>query len=93
MPARLTDDRRTYHEIAVHLRVPHPRVEVHRNLQALPGYTPWQNYTGVIEKAKEACQTSDNAISDHFIDVNKMILLGSERIHIPIHLTNIIIYI
>ena len=48
-----------------------------RDLQNLLGYTEWRNFTKVIEKAKESCQTSNNAISDHFVDVNKMVSLGS----------------
>lgn len=48
-----------------------------RDLQNLLGYTEWRNFTKVIEKAKESCQTSNNAISDHFVDVNKMVPLGS----------------
>lgn len=31
----------------------------------------------VISKAKTACDVSDHAISDHFVDVNKMVDLGS----------------
>lgn len=48
-----------------------------RDLQNLLGYTEWRNFTQVIKKAKESCQTSNNAISDHFVDVNKMVPLGS----------------
>jgi DNA-damage-inducible protein D len=48
-----------------------------RDLQNLLGYSEWRNFTKVIEKAKESCQTSNNAISDHFVDVNKMVPLGS----------------
>jgi DNA-damage-inducible protein D len=48
-----------------------------RDLQNLLGYTEWRNFTKVIEKAKESCQTSNNVISDHFVDVNKMVPLGS----------------
>jgi DNA-damage-inducible protein D len=48
-----------------------------RDLQNLLGYTEWRNFTKVIEKAKDSCQTSNNAISDHFVDINKMVPLGS----------------
>jgi DNA-damage-inducible protein D len=48
-----------------------------RDLQNLLGYTEWRNFNKVIEKAKESCQTSNNAISDHFVGVNKMVPLGS----------------
>ena len=48
-----------------------------RDLQNLLGYTEWRNFNKVIEKAKESCQTSNNVISDHFVDANKMVPLGS----------------
>jgi DNA-damage-inducible protein D len=48
-----------------------------RDLQGLLGYTEWRNFSKVIEKARESCQTANNAISDHFVDVNKMVPLGS----------------
>lgn len=48
-----------------------------RDLQHLLGYTEWRNFTLVIGKAKTACEVSDQAISDHFVNVNKMVELGS----------------
>jgi DNA-damage-inducible protein D len=48
-----------------------------RDLQHLLGYSEWRNFTAVITKAKTACEVSDHAISDHFVDVNKMVDLGS----------------
>ena len=30
-----------------------------------------------MEKAKESCKTSGEAVSDHFVDVNKMMPIGS----------------
>ena len=47
-----------------------------RELQQLLGYSLWQNFCKVIAKAKESCQTVGQEISDHFIDVNKMIIAG-----------------
>ena len=48
-----------------------------RDLQHLLGYTKWDNFLNVINKAKTACEISDNLIIDHFADVGKMVELGS----------------
>ncbi len=44
-----------------------------RNIQNLLGYTEWRNFTRVINKAKTACEGSENPVSYHFVDVNKTI--------------------
>ena len=48
-----------------------------RDLQHLLGYAEWRNFTTVISKAKTACELSNLKVSDHFVDVNKMVDLGS----------------
>ena len=48
-----------------------------RDLQYLLGYTEWRNFTAVITKAKTASEVSGQTISDHFVDINKMVELGS----------------
>ncbi|WP_312389759.1 DNA damage-inducible protein D [Chryseobacterium sp.] len=48
-----------------------------RDLQQLLGYSEWRNFNNVIIKAKTSCEVSDNNISDHFVDINKMVTLGS----------------
>ena len=48
-----------------------------RDMQRLLGYSLWQNFTNVINKAKAACENVGQPISDHFIDVNKKVDLGS----------------
>ena len=48
-----------------------------RELQNILGYKLWQNFEKIITKAKISCEGSGNTISDHFIDVNKMVTLGS----------------
>jgi hypothetical protein len=48
-----------------------------RELQALLGYAKWENFSKVIDKAKEACRNAGTDVSDHFPDVRKMVLIGS----------------
>jgi DNA-damage-inducible protein D len=47
-----------------------------RELQELLGYAEWRNFLNSVNKAKESCKTSGIGVSDHFVDVNKMIALG-----------------
>jgi DNA-damage-inducible protein D len=44
-----------------------------RELQELLGYADWRNFLNAIAKAKESCKTTNEAVSDHFVDVNKTI--------------------
>ena len=48
-----------------------------RDLQHLLGYSEWRNFLNVISKAKAACEGSGHAIENHFVDINKMVELGS----------------
>jgi len=48
-----------------------------RELQEILGYAEWRNFLKVIDKAKTACENADVKVSDHFVDVNKMVELGS----------------
>ena len=48
-----------------------------RDLQHLLGYTKWDNFVKVINKAKTSCEASGNNISDHFANVGKMVKIGS----------------
>ena len=52
-----------------------------RELQEIFNYSDWRNFLKVIEKAKDSCTNSGNKVSDHFVDVNKMIDLakGAQR--------------
>ena len=49
-----------------------------RDLQELLGYEEWRNFLKVIKKAKITCEASNHLISHHFVDVNKMVDLGSD---------------
>lgn len=48
-----------------------------RDLQKVLEYREWRNFSAVIEKAKMACSVSENEVEDHFVDVNKMVDIGS----------------
>lgn len=41
-------------------------------------YSDWRNFTNVINKAKTACDVSGELITNHFVDVNKMVTIGSD---------------
>jgi len=48
-----------------------------RELYPLLGYSKWENFLPVIEKAKQACKKSVGEIDEHFLDVQKMIETGN----------------
>lgn len=48
-----------------------------RELMPLLGYDKWENFEKVVERAKSACEISKQEIKDHFLDVRKMVQLGS----------------
>ena len=48
-----------------------------RELQEVLGYAEWRNFLKVVEKAKTACENTGIPVPDHFVDVNKMVHLGS----------------
>ncbi len=48
-----------------------------RDLQKLLGYSKWENFVKVIEKAKTACKTAGYEVADHFPDIRKMVSVGS----------------
>ena len=48
-----------------------------RELQIVLEYAEWRNFTNLIDKAKNACINSSISIGDHFVDVNKMVNVGS----------------
>lgn len=52
-----------------------------REIQEIFNYSEWRNFQKVIEKAVQSCDNAGESVSDHFVDVNKMIKLpkGAER--------------
>ncbi len=52
-----------------------------RELQELLGYSKWENFSNVIDKAKEACRNVGQSVVDHFPDVRKTIAMpkGAEK--------------
>jgi DNA-damage-inducible protein D len=52
-----------------------------RELQSLLGYTKWENFSKVIDKAKMSCENVGQEITDHFPDVRKTIAMpkGAEK--------------
>ena len=49
-----------------------------RDVQQLLGYAEWRNFNQTaISKAKTACEVTGHRTADHFVDVNKMVEIGS----------------
>jgi len=48
-----------------------------RELQNIFLYSEWRNFLKVIDKAKITCEAAGEAVSNHFVDLNKMVELGS----------------
>jgi DNA-damage-inducible protein D len=53
-----------------------------RELQSLLGYSKWENFSKVIDKAKESCENAGGNIADHFPDVRKVIEAGKGAQHV-----------
>ena len=47
-----------------------------RELQKVLQYKEWRNFKKSIEKARISCKTSNYKVSDHFVEFNKMIVIG-----------------
>lgn len=47
-----------------------------RDLQTLLGYTKWENFEKVIQKAKDSCKNAGEEVAYHFPDVRKLIKKG-----------------
>lgn len=66
-----------------------------RSLQHLLGYGRWENFQNVLVKAKTACEGARHKVSDHFVDVHKMVSMpnGGEKITPDLMLTRFACYL
>lgn len=48
-----------------------------RELQNVLGYARWENFVVAINRAMESCKTQNISIDNHFREVTKMVVLGS----------------
>jgi len=48
-----------------------------RDLQELLGYSDWRNFLNAIDKSKITCTLVGEVILDHFVDITKMVKIGS----------------
>jgi len=48
-----------------------------RDLSKVLEYTDYRNFLGVIEKAKIACENSEEIVHNHFVEANEMVEIGS----------------
>lgn len=66
-----------------------------RELQDLLGYSKWENFEKVIQKAKDSCKNAGELIENHFPDLRKMVEIGSktERLVDDIALTRYACYL
>lgn len=49
-----------------------------REFMAVLGYSKWGNFNKVIDKAKIACNISNNNVSEHFADAEKVLEVGNK---------------
>jgi DNA-damage-inducible protein D len=48
-----------------------------RDLAPLLDYKDWRNFLNVLSRAVQACETSNQEVSDHFVEATKKVTLGS----------------
>lgn len=66
-----------------------------RDLAVLLGYTKWENFVAVLNRAKDACTQAGHSRTDHFPDVRKMVPVGSgaERSIVDVSLSRYAAYL
>ncbi len=48
-----------------------------RDLQVILGYSKWQNFQSALERAKEACENSEEDCGNHFLPVSRSVDIGN----------------
>jgi DNA-damage-inducible protein D len=48
-----------------------------RDLQSVLGYSKWERFSNVIEKAKESCENANISVLEHFPNVGKVLQVGN----------------
>lgn len=77
---KINDYKRGFDAIAKHIEDDNGdtmEVWYARELQNVLGYARWENFVVAINRAMESCKTQNISIDDHFREVTKMVLLGS----------------
>lgn len=77
MQARTIQSLTTNFESCVHQTDEGIEFWLARELQHLLDYSEWRNFQKVLLKAKTACEISNHDIKNHFVEVNKMVDIGS----------------
>ena len=47
-----------------------------RDIQSVLGYSRWENFEKIVQKARQSCESAGVELRDHFRDVTKMIEVG-----------------
>jgi len=50
-----------------------------RELMQILQYSNWQNFKNIIKKSMISCEHSKNLIEEHFIEVNKVLIVGNNE--------------
>jgi DNA-damage-inducible protein D len=48
-----------------------------REIQNILSYSEWRNFLKVVDKAKISCENVGESTSNHFVETNKMVGIGS----------------
>ena len=46
-------------------------------LQSLLGYSDWRSFFNALNKAKDSCNINSEGVSNHIVEVTKMVKIGS----------------